>query len=61
MKKKNFLTIKDVADYLQLGERTIYRYIETKMLKATKIGGWRITKTDLQDFIKNRHSTNIYK
>ena len=57
MRKKGFLKIKDVAKYLQLGERTVYRYIKTKKLKATRIGGWRITKDDLQDFIKR--STNL--
>jgi excisionase family DNA binding protein len=53
-RKKEFLTIEDVAKLLQIGERSVYRFIESKELKATKIGGWRITKEDLQDFIKKR-------
>lgn len=57
MSKKRFLTIKDVARHLQVGERSIYRYIEKKQLKATKIGGWRITEKDLQDFVKR--SSNL--
>jgi len=58
-KKKRFLTIKQVAKRLQIGERSVYRYIEKKQLKAIKIGGWRITERDLQDFIKR--SSNVQK
>ncbi|MBI5072153.1 helix-turn-helix domain-containing protein [Candidatus Falkowbacteria bacterium] len=59
MPKKEFLTVKKVADYLQINERTVYRYIKAKKLKATKIGSWRVYFDDLQDFIK--HSSNIHK
>ncbi len=59
MPKKKFLTIEKVAKRLQVGERTVYRYIEAKKLKATKIGRWRIYEEDLQDFI--RRSSNIHK
>ena len=58
-KKKRFLNIKKVAKRLQIGERSVYRYIEKKQLKAIKIGGWRITERDLQDFIKR--SSNVQK
>ncbi len=57
MRKKKFLTIKDAAKRLQIGERSVYRYIKGGKLKATKIGGWRITKKDLQDFVKR--SSNL--
>ena len=59
MPKRTFLTIEEVAKILQIGERSVYRFIEAKELKATKIGGWRITRKDLQDFIKSK--TNIHK
>ncbi len=59
MPQNNFLTVKRVADYLQVHERTIYRLIKAKKLKATKIGSWRITFKDIQDFIKR--SSNIHK
>jgi len=51
-KKDKFLTIKEVAEKLQIGERSVYRYIESKKLKAVKIGFWRIEKKSLEDFIK---------
>ncbi len=59
MPQNNFLTVKRVADYLQVHERTIYRLIKAKKLKATKIGSWRITFKDIQDFIKR--SSNKHK
>ncbi len=59
MPKNKFLTVKEVADYLVVHERTVYRYIKAKKLKATKIGSWRITVGDIQDFIKR--SSNIKK
>lgn len=59
MSKKTFLTIEEVAKILQIGERSVYRFIKAKELKATKIGGWRITEKDLQDFIKSK--TNLHK
>ncbi len=57
--KKDFFTVEEVADYLQVHERTIYRAIKAKKLKATKIGSFRIAPEDLQDFL--RRSTNIQK
>lgn len=53
------MTVEEVAKYLQVGKRTVYRYIRSRKLKATKIGGWRIAIKDLQDFIKR--SSNIQK
>jgi len=58
MGKKKNLTIKDAAKRLDVGERSVYRYIEKKQLKATKIGGWRIAEKDLQNFIK--YSSNEF-
>ncbi|MDD2785989.1 MAG: helix-turn-helix domain-containing protein [Patescibacteria group bacterium] len=57
--KKKFMTIAAVAKELDVSQRSVNRYIAAKKLKATKIGSWRITKKDLQDFI--RGSSNIQK
>jgi excisionase family DNA binding protein len=59
MSKNKFLTVKEVANYFQIDERTVYRYIKAKKIRATKIGVWRITVEDLQNFIKR--SSNIHK
>lgn len=51
------LTIKEVAERLRVSERSIFRYINNKnprkKLKATKIGYWRISESDLEKFIKS--------
>ena len=46
-------TIEEVAKILRVSGRTVTRYIESKKLKASKIGVWRITEHDLQFFLKN--------
>ena len=50
-KEIKLLTIKQVAEILQVSERTVFRYIKDGKLKATKIGQWRIKKEDLDKFI----------
>ncbi len=36
------LTVKEVADYLQIGPTTVYRTAERRQLPAYKVGGhWR--------------------
>lgn len=55
------MTVKEVAEYLVVHERTVYRLIKAKRLKAANIGGWRITAEDLQDFIKRRTNTHNAK
>jgi len=46
------LTLKEVAKYLRVSERSVLRYIEAGKLKATKIGYWRIKESDLGKFLK---------
>ena len=55
----NLYTLQDVAKLLLVSERSVYRYIDTGKLKATKIGHWRITKLDLDAFLNN--GVNIQK
>lgn len=46
------LTIKDVAEYLKVTERTIYRLAAAKKMPAFKVGGiWRFRMTDIDDWI----------
>lgn len=51
MPVKNFLTVKEVANTLRVSQRSVMRYIKAKRLRATKIGQWRIKRTDLDIFI----------
>ena len=49
---KEFLSIKDVAQRLNLHEMTIYRLIKSKDLPAFKVGGqWRIQKEFLENWL----------
>jgi len=57
--KKTFLTLQEVVKILGVGERSVYRYIHGKQLRATKIRYWRVEKSDLQHFIDSR--SNIKK
>ena len=49
------LTIKEVADYLKVNERTIYRLAAAKQLPAFKVGtAWRFKKADIEAWITNQ-------
>lgn len=53
------LTIKEVAKYLRVSERSVNRYIKAGRLKASKIGVWRIRQSDLEDFLNK--TSNLKK
>lgn len=49
------LTIKQVADYLKVTERTIYRLAAAKRIPAFKVGGtWRFSRADLDQWIQRQ-------
>lgn len=49
------LTIKQVADYLRVTERTIYRLAAGKQIPAFKVGGsWRFSRADIDSWIKRQ-------
>lgn len=46
-------TPKEVAEMLQVTERTVYRWIDKGHLKAAKLGKlWRITEQALNEFLE---------
>jgi len=51
------LTIKEVAKYLRVSERSVNRYIESGRLRASRIGQWRIKESDLEKFLKENSNT----
>lgn len=52
------LTIKEVADYLKVTERTIYRLAAAKQIPAFKVGGsWRFSQADIDEWIKQQSSS----
>jgi excisionase family DNA binding protein len=49
------MTIVEVAEYLKVTERTIYRLAGAKQIPAFKVGGsWRFFKADLYEWIKKQ-------
>lgn len=55
------LTIKDVADYLKVNERTIYRLAASGELPGFKVGNsWRFKQSELDQYIATQHNhTNV--
>ena len=53
--ESGILTIKDVAGYLKVNERTIYRLAAAKKLPAFKVGtAWRFKKADIEAWIESQ-------
>lgn len=51
------ITIKQVADYLKVTERTIYRLAAAKKIPAFKVGGtWRFSRAEIDQWIKRQTS-----
>lgn len=49
------MTITEVADYLKVTERTIYRLAGAKKIPSFKVGGsWRFSKVDIDEWIKKQ-------
>ncbi|QIL83892.1 helix-turn-helix domain-containing protein [Diaphorobacter sp. HDW4A] len=49
------LTINQVAEYLKVTERTIYRLAAAKKIPAFKVGGtWRFSLADIDSWIKQQ-------
>lgn len=49
------MTIADVATYLKVTDRTIYRLAAANKIPAFKVGGmWRFLKQDIETWIKNQ-------
>ena len=61
MKKGRYLTLKEAAKYLDVGERTLFRYLHDYRIKAAKIGYWRFREEDLKKFIEESFNTHKKK
>lgn len=49
------LTIKQVAEFLKVTERTIYKLAAAKKIPAFKVGGtWRFSRADIDTWIKQQ-------
>ena len=57
--REKLLKLKEVAKLLRVSERSVFRYIDSGRLKATKVGYWRISERDLKKFLDD--NTNLRK
>ena len=49
------LTLKKVAEFLKVTERTIYRLAAAKKIPAFKVGGtWRFSKAEITEWIQQQ-------
>ena len=56
------LTAKEVAEYLQLTEITIYKYVTEGKIPGYKIGSrWRFEKEKIDELLKNGNSGLLQK
>ncbi len=56
------MTIGEVADYLKVTERTIYRLAGAKQIPAFKVGGsWRFSKADIDGWITQQSAIEASK
>lgn len=54
------LTIKEVAAYLKVTERTIYRLAAEKKIPAFKVGGtWRFPRSEIDQWIRQQTSSAL--
>ncbi len=52
---EDILTIREVADYLKITERTLYRLVQEGKLPAFKVGNsWRFRREDLERWISEQ-------
>lgn len=58
--ENRILTIKDVAEYLKVNERTVYRLAAAKKLPAFKVGtAWRFSRADIDNWIKQQSMVGL--
>jgi excisionase family DNA binding protein len=58
MKASDVLTVHDVASYLRVNEKTVYRLVQGGVLPGFKVAGtWRFRRQDLDRWIdeQRRH------
>lgn len=52
---EQIMTVKDVASYLKLNERTVYRMATSAKIPAFKVGAsWRFKREDIEKWIEKQ-------
>lgn len=59
--EREILTAEQVADYLKLSRKSVYRLARAGVLPAKKImNQWRFERTQLNDWIREKESEPIH-
>jgi len=49
------MTLSDVAEFLQIAERTVYQWAQRSQIPSFKLGNvWRFKRSDLEHWIEDR-------
>jgi len=59
MTKNDIMTMKELADYLKIAEKTAYRFALEKKIPGFKVGtAWRFRKKEIDAWIAEQEKTN---
>jgi excisionase family DNA binding protein len=60
MSDDEILTVKELADYLKIAEKTAYRFVAEGKIPAFKVGSaWRFKKQEIDIWIKTQMNAAI--
>ena len=55
---KDIMTMKELADYLKIAEKTAYRFASEKKVPGFKVGNaWRFRRSEIDNWIKKQEET----
>lgn len=57
--ESEILTIREVAEYLKINEKTAYRFAAEGKIPGFKVGGaWRFKRNDIEKWIEKQSKNN---
>ena len=62
MPEEQLMSIRDLADYLNLNQTTIYTWAQQGMLPGYKLGRtWRFRPSDIEAWLEERKNSEVSK
>lgn len=59
MSNDQIMTVRELAEYLKIAEKTAYRFASEGKVPAFKVGGtWRFRKAEIDRWIKEQELSN---
>ncbi len=60
MPNDNMMTVKELANYLKIAEKTAYRFASEGKVPGFKVGSaWRFRKSEIDNWIKAQESGEV--